>query len=132
MRLQQNPRLKRLLKPSPVRTRHHYKGVRIHHVVWRILDNGESALRRRYPASDFRSGDFIGPAITELDRRKLIHKVEVRVNNFPMFTRPEHMTLARAQGGTAIWLPSVALEKMEDQVWEKVRPKWKNGKVVWS
>ena len=132
MRFQQNHKLKQLLKPSLVRTRHHYQGARIHHVVWRILDDGEEDLRRRYPDSDLGCDDFFRRAITELDRRKLIYMVEVRVSNFPLYTRPEHIKLARAQGGTPIWLPSVALEKMEDTVWKKIRAEWKNGKVVWS
>jgi hypothetical protein len=131
MRFQQNPRLKRLLKPfGQIEVRHCCDGVRIHQDIWDILYHGESKFRSRHPGSGVTAADFIRSGLVEFERRQFIHRVEARVY-LPPFVRPELLKYARAQHGTPIWLPSLVLDKLGNDVWRKALPSWKNGKIVW-
>ena len=131
MKFKQNPKLARQLRPfGKIVTRGRHDNARIHPFVGGILRVGEQRLRDRFAGSGVGPADFVGPALVELERRQLVHRVEARIY-LPIYIRSGLHRYARAEGGTPIWLPSVRLEELGGNIWQVVRPTWKNGKVVW-
>ena len=107
-----------------------YAKVRLHPTVNHVLAYGASEFRDRYPRSKIDKYDFFESALVFFDEQGLVRKVEARINA-PPFMKPEHLKMARADGGTPIWLPGVDLEELNIDIWEQVSPSLIDGVIEW-
>ena len=111
-------------------TRHRHRGIRLHPILNNILACGASEFRTRCSGSKVGDDVFYDSAIPELEKRKLIFKLEARIYR-PPFIRADLMELARGQHGSPIWLPSEDLEDMQFTIWDEMFPSFLNRKIIW-
>ena len=107
-----------------------YAKVRLHPTVNYVLTYGASEFRDRYPRSKIDRHEFFESALVFLNEQDLVRKVEARIFA-PPFMKPEHLKMARADGGTPIWLPGADLEELSIGIWNEIVPSVFEGAIEW-